>query len=80
FKDFIVNYEYEATIRYLEQMRKEGYKIKEFNLVSFRVLLDSYLEAYLNLLDKDLIKEELLKVCNEINDFYTVGFRHLLGF
>ena len=80
FKEFIVNYEYEATIRYINHMKEYGYKINDFSLISFRVLLDSYLEAYLNLLDKDLIKEELLKVCNEINDFYTVGFRHLLGF
>ena len=61
-------------------MKNSGYKIKDFNLVSFKVLLDSYLEAYLNLLDKELEKEELLNICNEINDFYTVGFRSLLGF
>ena len=80
FKDFIVNYEYEATIRYLDQMKEEGYKIKEFNIVSFNVLLDSYLEAYLNLINKNLQREELLDICNEINDFYTIGFRNLLGF
>ena len=80
FKDFIVNYEFNATIRYIDQMKKEGYKIKDFNLISFRLLLDSYLEAYLNLLDKELSKEELFSICNEINDFYTIGFRNLLGF
>ena len=80
FKDFIINYEFNATIKYINQMKKEGYKIKDFNLVSFKVLLDSYLEAYLNLLDKDLKKEELFKICSEINDFYTLGFRNLLGF
>ena len=80
FKDFIVNYEYEATIKYINQMKNSGYKIKDFNLVSFKVLLDSYLEAYLNLLDKGLEKEELSNICNELNDFYTIGFRNLLGF
>lgn len=79
-KDFINDYEYNATIKYINQMKKEGYKIKDFNLVSFRVLLDSYLEAYLDLLDKVLDKNELMNICNEINEFYTIGFRNLLGF
>ena len=80
FKEFFVNYEYEATIKYIRKMKSEGYKIKEFSLISFHVLLDSYLEAYLDLLDMDLPREELLSICNEINDFYTIGFRNLLGF
>ncbi len=80
FKDFIVNYEFDATIKYIDSMKKEGYEIKNFNLISFRVLLDSYLEAYLNLLNKELKKEELFNICEEINDFYTIGFRNLLGF
>ncbi len=80
FKDFIVNYEFDATIKYIDSMKKEGYEIKNFNLISFRVLLDSYLEAYLNLIDKDLTREELFNICKEINEFYTIGFRNLLGF
>lgn len=79
-KNFIVRYEYEATIKYIHQMKEQGYKIKSFSLISFNVLLDSYLEAYLNLLDKNLDDEELLIISNEINDFYTIGFRSLLGF
>ncbi len=80
FKDFIINYEFDATIKYLESMKKEGYEIKKFNHLSFRILLDSYLEAYLNLIDKDLTREELFNICKEINEFYTMGFRNLLGF
>ncbi len=80
FKAFIVNYEFEATIRYINQIKAHGYKVNDFSLISFRVLLDSYLEAYLNLLDMNLGKGELLNICNEINDFYTIGFRNLLGF
>ena len=80
FKSFIVGYEFGATNKYIDLMKEKGYETKEFNLMSFKVLLDSYLEAYLNLLDKDIKKEELLDICNDINDFYTVGFRNLLGF
>jgi len=80
FKEYIVNYEYDATIKYINKMKSMGYKIKEFSLLSFRVLLDSYLEAYLNLLDMNLERNDLINICNEINDFYTIGFRNLLGF
>ena len=69
-----------ATIRYIDKMKDKGYEIKKFSLISFKVLLDSYLEAYLNLLDFNLEKEELLKIGNEINEFFTIGFRNLLGF
>lgn len=80
FKNFIVSYEYDATIKYINKMKKDGYSIKQFNLLSFKVLLDSYLEAYLNLLNKNLCKEDLIKISDEINEFYTLGFRNLLGF
>ncbi len=80
FKSFIVNYEFDATIRYINQMKKKGYETKEFNLITFKVLLDSYLESYLNLVDKDIKKVELVDICNDINEFYTIGFRNLLGF
>jgi hypothetical protein len=80
FKELIINYEYDATIRYIDKMKDKGYEIKKFSLISFKVLLDSYLEAYLNLLDFNLEKEELLRIGNEINEFFTIGFRNLLGF
>ena len=80
FKNFIVSYEFDATIKYINHMKSIGYSIKQFNLLSFRLLLDSYLEAYLNLLNEDLKKEELAKISSEINEFYTLGFRNLLGF
>ena len=80
FKNYIINYEFDATINYIDNMKKEGYKIKDFNYLSFRILLDSYLEAYLNLINKGLKKEEIFNICKEINEFYTIGFRNLLGF
>ena len=80
FKSFIVNYEFDVTLKYIDSMKKEGYKINDFNLISFRVLLDSYLEAYLNILNRELKEEELVNICKEINSFYTLGFRNLLGF
>lgn len=80
FKKFIVDYEYEATIKYINQMKKEEYRINDFNNTSFRLLLNSYLEAYINLLNINISEKEIKEVCKEINSFYTLGFRNLLGF
>ncbi|MCR5349910.1 MAG: TetR/AcrR family transcriptional regulator [Acholeplasmatales bacterium] len=80
FKDFIITFEYEATIKYINAMKEHGYKVKVFNDLSFKALLDSYLESYIYILNKNLNKEELFKICNDINVFYTLGFRDLFGF
>jgi hypothetical protein len=61
-------------------MKKNGHNINNFNNISFKLLLDSYLEAYINLLDLNLNEDTLKEVCKEINNFYTIGFRNLLGF
>ena len=80
FKNYIVNYEFEETIKYINEMKKCNYKINSFNEISFRILLDSYLEAYISLLNMNVDDEKLKEVCGEINKFYTIGFRKLLGF
>lgn len=80
FKKFIVDFEYDVTIKYLNEMEKTGHNINNFNNISFKLLLDSYLEAYINLLNLNLNEDALKEVCREINNFYTIGFRNLLGF
>ncbi len=80
FKKYIVDFEYDVTIKYLNEMKKNGHNINNFNNISFKLLLDSYLEAYINLLDLNLNEDTLKEVCKEINNFYTIGFRNLLGF
>ncbi len=80
FKKIIVDFEYDVTIKYLNEMEKSGHNINNFNNISFKLLLDSYLEAYINLLSLDLNEDMLKEVCREINNFYTIGFRNLLGF
>jgi len=80
FKKYIVDFEYEVTLRYIGEMQKHGFKINSFNKKSFKILLDSYLESYINLLELNLNDNELKEVCMEINNFYTIGFRNLLGF
>lgn len=78
FKKFIIDYEFNASNKYFNEMRKYNYKINEFNQTTFKIVLDSYIEAYLNLLYLD--SKELKEVSEEINNFYTIGFRNLFGF
>lgn len=78
FKKYIIDYEFNISNKYFNEMKKYNYIIKDFNQEAFKIILDSYLEAYLNLLYLD--DKELKEVSEEINNFYTVGFRNLFGF
>lgn len=78
FKNYLVNFEFHTSIKYFEEMEKNDFKINKYNKNAFRVILDSYIEAYINLLDLD--EGELEEACREINNFYTIGFRNLFGF
>jgi len=78
FKKYIIDYEFNISNKYFNEMKKYNYTIKKFNQTSFKIILDSYLEAYLNLLYLDDVK--LKEVSEEINNFYTIGFRNLFGF
>ena len=78
FKNFIVDFEYNVTIKYIKEMKAHNFKINDFNHKSFKIILNSYFEAYINLLFDKI--NNLEEVCKDINNFYTIGFRDLLGF
>lgn len=79
-KNYLLEGEYNATMKYLNSMKKFGYKINDFNEISFKAILDSYLEAYFHVLELNLSKEESFNICKSISEFYRAGFRNLLGF
>ena len=78
FKKYLIDFEFNVSNKCFNEMRKYNYKINEFNQTTFKIILDSYLEAYLNILYLD--DKELKEVSEEINNFYTIGFRNLFGF
>lgn len=78
FKKYLIDFEFNVSNKYFNEMKKYNYKINEFNQTTFKIILDSYLEAYLNILYLD--DKELKEVSEEINNFYTIGFRNLFGF
>ncbi len=79
-KDLLITNEYEESLKYLEKMEEFGYKVNDFNKKAFRAILNSYVEAYFEVLNMNLDENESYDICKEITRFYTVGFRNLLGF
>ena len=79
-KNLLIESEFSSTIRYLNKMKEFGYKINDFDELSFKTILNSYLEAYFHVLEMKLSKEDSFNICKTISEFYRVGFRNLLGF
>ncbi len=79
-KNDLTNYEVDSTFKYLNKMKEYGLKINEFDENAFRIIINSYIDAYFDVLFLDLDDDESFKICKAISEFYTVGFRNLLGF
>ena len=79
-KNILLESEYNSTMKYLNKMRELGYKLNDFDDLSYKAILDSYLEAYFHVLEMKLSKEDSFNICKTISEFYRVGFRNLLGF
>ncbi len=79
-KSILLECEFTVTMRYLSKMRELGYKLKDFDELSYKAILDSYLEAYIHVLEMNLNKQDSYNICKTISEFYRVGFRQLLGF
>ena len=79
-KNYLLEAEYTSTMKYLKRMKELGYKINDFDELSYKAILNSYLEAYFHVFSLNLSKEESFNICKTISEFYKVGFRQLLGF
>ena len=79
-KNYLLEAEYTSTMKYLKRMKELGYKINDFDELSYKAILNSYLEAYFHVFSLNLSKEESFNICKTISEFYRVGFRQLLGF
>lgn len=79
-KSVLLDSEYNSTMKYLNKMKELGYKLNDFDELSYKAILDSYLEAYFNVLEMNLNKNDSYNICKTISRFYRVGFRELLGF
>ena len=79
-KNYLLDIEYSSTMRYLKRMEELGYKVVALNPLSFKAILESYIDAYFHVLEMNLSLAESKKVCQTISEFFQSGFRKLLGF
>lgn len=79
-KNYLLDIEYSSTMRYLKRMEELGYKVAALNPLSFKAILESYIDAYFHVLEMNLSLAESKKVCQTISEFFQGGFRKLLGF
>ena len=79
-KNYLLDIEYSSTMRYLKRMGELGYKVVALNPLSFKAILESYIDAYFHVLEMNLSLAESKKVCQTISEFFQSGFRKLLGF
>lgn len=79
-KNYLLDIEYSSTMRYLKRMEELGYKVVAPNPLSFKAILESYIDAYFHVLEMNLSLAESKKVCQTISEFFQSGFRKLLGF
>lgn len=79
-KNYLLDIEYSSTMRYLKRMEELGYKVAALNPLSFKAILESYIDAYFHVLEMNLSLAESKKVCQTISEFFQSGFRKLLGF
>ena len=79
-KNYLLDIEYSSTMRYLKRMEELGYKVPALNPLSFKAILESYIDAYFHVLEMNLSLAESKKVCQTISEFFQSGFRKLLGF
>ena len=79
-KNYLLDIEYSSTMRYLKRMEELGYKVVALNPLSFKAILESYIDAYFHVLEMNLSLAESKKVCQTISKFFQSGFRKLLGF
>lgn len=79
-KNYLLDIEYSSTMRYLKRMEEHGYKVPALNPLSFKAILESYIDAYFHVLEMNLSLAESKEVCQTISEFFQSGFRKLLGF
>lgn len=70
----------EVTLRYLESLKKEGFKIREFNKKEFHLLVTAYTKAVFQAVSHGFTREEAMHYANTLDEFYTPAWKAWMGF
>ena len=79
FKHEIAMLEEKATLRYLDELRKQGCEVKDVDSTEFHLLTTSYVEAFFQPLIHGLNREKAMHYAGTLEEFYRPAWKALLG-
>lgn len=75
----IAKLEEEATLRYIRELKKKGYPVKNVNRREFHLLLTAYVEAMFQAVTHDFSGKEAMHYAKTIESFYGNAWKDLFG-
>ena len=82
FEDFIhevAKLEEDVTLRYMDELRKKGYGVKEIDRMEFHLLTTSYIESFFQPLTHGLDREKALHYAATLEEFYKPAWKAWFG-
>ncbi|MCR5268694.1 MAG: TetR/AcrR family transcriptional regulator [Lachnospiraceae bacterium] len=71
--------EEDATLRYIKELKKKGYTVKNVSRKEFHLLLTAYVEALFQAVAHDFTRKEAMHYAKTIETFYGNSWNELFG-
>jgi AcrR family transcriptional regulator len=75
----IAKLEEEVTMRYMEELKKNGIPVKDVNYREFHLLVSASIEAIFQAVSHGFTKDEALHYARTLENFYTPAWKNLFG-
>lgn len=75
----MVEVEVEATYRFIDVLKKLGYEVPDIDRQLCHILSSAMFSGTFEVIVHDMPKERAKSYYNSLREFYTAGWRHLLG-
>ena len=69
----------EVTIRYIEELRKAGFPVKDYDRIEFHLLVTAYTEAVFQAVSHDFTREQAMHYANTLEKFYNPAWKAWFG-
>lgn len=79
FKHRIAELDEEVTLRYIDELKKAGYPVKEYKKKEFHLLVTAYTEAVFQAVAHGFTREEAMHYANTLEEFYTPAWKAWFG-
>lgn len=75
----VAKLEEEVTLRYMDELKKNGYAVKEIDPTEFHLLTTSYIESFFQPISHGLDKEKALHYAATLEEFYKPAWKAWFG-